>query len=398
MRTRSWRAPAAPLARPRRAAPRRAHPSPRGNAPVPADRGRLRDARGVRGRAGVLLALGLLGACDGAGNSLADLADLPPWQSGARVRARLAVADDGFSTRIGWWDRERGLPCTSDDICGAELALADPVAFLDPACSDQALLLPGTVHTGYASLPAPANTLPRLFRVLGGPVRDYFVLDGGGCVPGTGIERLYAVREVPLDELARWLPLADAPRAVDARTTADGAVDVKTVVDGDPIVEGGATRLRTVYLEAAGVRAAVGIHDQQRDVDCTIVETSAGARCVPRTTVTMRLYRDASCQTQVLVAMRPGSQVALTGDVGHGGDDLPHPRRRAVLPARGELRAVHAGNLLHRQRRAARGVRARRAHRRVAAPRARRGRPRAAGRPRRRRPGAISRRASTTAA
>src|ERR1041384_2971780 len=65
-----------------------------------------------------------------------DNAPMPAWQSGERMRARVAVADDGFEWLIGWHDSQLDVDCglatPTPQACGVAAA---SIEFADPQCS-----------------------------------------------------------------------------------------------------------------------------------------------------------------------------------------------------------------------------------------------------------------------
>lgn len=243
----------------------------------------------------------------------------PPWRSGERVRARIAVAEDGFTIRTGWWDRELELDCVSFDsrapLCGS-VRVSDEPFFSDQACSRPALWLDGAgPNQGYAIQTSGSGV--RLFRIPDLPILDFFVRDSGSCSPASGLDEVYPVLvELPLDELVAWQPATELGGGVVAYGTDDGALDVISVSGGTRVVENTLTRLRMVTEDDGRARAVVDILDTARDQSCRITATSDGNRCLPSPTIVpVSRYRDELCQDSVLASPMAGFGVVRQASI-----------------------------------------------------------------------------------
>lgn len=245
---------------------------------------------------------------------------LGPWVSGERVRARLAVAEDGFATLVGWRDTELGLDCwsTETEPCGALPASEQPF-FLDQECTQAAVWIDiAAPSQGYAQR-LEEGTL-HLYRIADDPVTMPFLSESGNCIASDGLERVYPVlEEVRFDVLAAWQRTDELGGGIDALATDDGALHIFSVGATEaPAADEASTRLRLITQETSRVRAAFGIFDSARAQECTVTETVDGLRCVPPQSVylTLTLYRDSLCEERVSASTEPGSRWILENHVG----------------------------------------------------------------------------------
>lgn len=200
-------------------------------------------------------------------------------------------SDDGAVQPVAVHDAELDAPCTflgvvvdgpdalrcypdaidvafyADSLCSQRLAATDA------ACVGEA---PGFARTVVREGCATIVTTYERGEV--SSALDVFVTSGDMCVPGdaAGLAVFDVGAEVPLDALAS---VARAPGEA-------------------------AARLRAYELHAEGfTRITRALHDAERGVDCDLLDTADGVRCVPKGIVVdeVTFFADAGCTTPLPV-------------------------------------------------------------------------------------------------